>query len=58
MCVCVCVCVQGCIQYFFLGGGGENSGTREYGGTLPQEIFVFRLSETASGAFSGTLYDV
>ena len=25
------------------------------GGMLPQEILVFRLSQTASGAFSGTL---
>ena len=26
------------------------------GGKLPQKILDFRLSETASGAFSGTLY--
>ena len=26
------------------------------GGMLPQKILDFRLSETASGAFSGTLY--
>ena len=29
--------------------------TRGSGGMLPQEILVFRLSQTASGAFSGTL---
>ena len=28
---------------------------RGSGGMLPQEILVFRLSETGSGAFSGTL---
>ena len=28
----------------------------ESGGMLPQKILDFRLSETASGAFSGTLY--
>ena len=28
---------------------------RGSGGMLPQEILVFRLSETASGAFSGNL---
>ena len=26
------------------------------GGMLPQKILDFRLSETVSGAFSGTLY--
>ena len=30
--------------------------TRGSGDMLPQKIFNFRLSETASGAFSGTLY--
>ena len=37
--------------------GGEALCTctlRGSGGMLPQEILVFRLSETASGAFSGT----
>ena len=29
--------------------------TRGSGGMLPQEMLVYRLSETASGAFSGTL---
>ena len=28
----------------------------ESGGMLPQKILDFRLSETASGALSGTLY--
>ena len=35
-----------CISICTLGGSG---------GMLPKEILVFRLSETASGAFSGTL---
>ena len=35
-----------CISTFTLGGSG---------GMIPQEILVFRFSETASGAFSGTL---
>ena len=30
--------------------------TRGSGGMLPQKILDFRLSETASGAFSGKLY--
>ena len=34
-----------CISTCTLGGSG---------GMLPQKIFDFRLSETASGAFSGT----
>ena len=38
-----------CISTCTLGGSG---------GMLPQEILVFRLSETASGAISGTLYIV
>ena len=29
--------------------------TRGSGGMLPKEILVFRLSETAYGAFSGSL---
>ena len=29
--------------------------TRGSGGMFPQDILVFRLSETASGAFSGTV---
>ena len=44
---------QGCIHDFFWGGGTQGVGG--VGGMLPQEIFGFRLSETASGAFSGTL---
>ena len=39
----VCMYISTCI----LGGSG---------GMLPQKILDFRLSETASGAFSGTLY--
>ena len=35
------------------GGGGGRSHVRK--GMLPQKILDFRLSETASGAFSGTL---
>ena len=35
-----------CISTYTLGGSG---------GILPQGILVFRLSETASGAFSGTV---
>ena len=36
-----------CISTCTLGGSG---------GLLPQKILDYRLSETASGAFSGTLY--
>ena len=36
-----------CVHVQTLGGSG---------GMLPQKILDFRLSETASGAFSGTLY--
>ena len=36
-----------CISACTLGGSG---------GMLPRKILDFRLSETASGAFSGTLY--
>ena len=43
---------QGCIQEFILGGGG-NSGARGVWGHANPGNFVFRLSETASGAFSG-----